>query len=192
MAGGFANVTNSGSITAGNNGIGIAASTNATVTNDAGANIAGGADGIAAFAGSANVTNSSSITGAANIGIIAATNATVVSDPGASITGGVSGIGAHNGFVTTSGAITGTSVAGIVADTNSTVINNAGATFQTLPGASFVVNGAAQAIRRRARHGVGGNEVGPAAGQTAATFEGEFSEGHRVTYAGKGVVHYDW
>jgi uncharacterized protein with beta-barrel porin domain len=65
-----------------------------------------------------------------------------------------------------------------------------GATFQTLPGASFVVNGAAQAadsaltsasIEKRWLNGW----------SVAATFEGEFSS---VTnsYAGKGVVRYTW
>jgi autotransporter-associated beta strand protein len=64
------------------------------------------------------------------------------------------------------------------------------ATFQSLPGASFVVNGAAQAsdsalttaaIEMKWRNGW----------STAATFEGEFSS---VTnsYAGKGVVRYTW
>jgi T5SS/PEP-CTERM-associated repeat protein/autotransporter-associated beta strand protein len=65
-----------------------------------------------------------------------------------------------------------------------------GATFQTLPGASFVVNGAAQAsdsvlttasIERKWTNNW----------SIAATFEGEFSN---VTnsYAGKGVVRYAW
>jgi uncharacterized protein with beta-barrel porin domain len=64
------------------------------------------------------------------------------------------------------------------------------ATFQTLPGASFVVNGAAQAsdsalttatIEMKWRNNW----------SVAATFEGEFSN---VTnsYAGKGVVRYQW
>ncbi|MGA2057895.1 MAG: autotransporter domain-containing protein [Bradyrhizobium sp.] len=65
-----------------------------------------------------------------------------------------------------------------------------GATFQSLPGASFVVNGAAQAsdsalttasIEMKWKNGW----------SAAATFEGEFSS---VTnsYAGKGVVRYVW
>ncbi len=65
-----------------------------------------------------------------------------------------------------------------------------GATFQTLPGASFVVNGAAQAsdsvlttasVEMKWRNNW----------SVAATFEGEFS---KVTssYAGKGVVRYAW
>ena len=64
------------------------------------------------------------------------------------------------------------------------------ATFQTLPGASFVVNGAAQAsdfalvtasIEKKWLNGW----------SAAATFEGEFSDVTR-SYAGKGVVRYEW
>ncbi len=64
------------------------------------------------------------------------------------------------------------------------------ATFQTLPGASFVVNGAAQTSDTAL--------VSPSAEtkwrngwSVAGTFEGEFSS---VTnsYAGKGVVRYAW
>jgi uncharacterized protein with beta-barrel porin domain len=64
------------------------------------------------------------------------------------------------------------------------------ATFQTLPGASFVVNGAAQAadsalvtasIEKKWRNGW----------SAAATFEGEFSN-VTSSYAGKGVVRYAW
>jgi len=65
-----------------------------------------------------------------------------------------------------------------------------GATFQTLPGASFVVNGAAQA---------GDSALVTASAEmkwrngwsAAATFEGEFSDVTR-SYAGKGVVRYAW
>jgi uncharacterized protein with beta-barrel porin domain len=65
-----------------------------------------------------------------------------------------------------------------------------GATFQALPGASFVVNGAAQAsdaalttasIEMKWRSGW----------SAAATFEGEFSD-VTSSYAGKGVVRYQW
>jgi uncharacterized protein with beta-barrel porin domain len=65
-----------------------------------------------------------------------------------------------------------------------------GATFQSLPGASFVVNGAAQAadsalvtasIEKKWLNGW----------SAAATFEGEFSDVTR-SYAGKGVVRYQW
>ena len=65
-----------------------------------------------------------------------------------------------------------------------------GATFQTLPGSSFVVNGAAQAadsalvtasVEKKWLNGW----------SAAATFEGEFSDVTR-SYAGKGVVRYQW
>jgi uncharacterized protein with beta-barrel porin domain len=65
-----------------------------------------------------------------------------------------------------------------------------GATFQTLPGASFVVNGAAQAadsalvtasVEKKWLNGW----------SAAATVEGEFSDVTR-SYAGKGVVRYAW
>jgi uncharacterized protein with beta-barrel porin domain len=65
-----------------------------------------------------------------------------------------------------------------------------GATFQTLPGASFVVNGAAQAsdsalvtasVEKKWLNGW----------SAAATFEGEFSN-VTSSYAGKGVVRYKW
>ncbi len=67
---------------------------------------------------------------------------------------------------------------------------NIAANFQTLPGASFVVNGTAQAydaaltIASAEMKFIGGLSL-------AATFEGEFSD---VTdsYAGKGVVRYAW
>jgi uncharacterized protein with beta-barrel porin domain len=65
-----------------------------------------------------------------------------------------------------------------------------GATFQSLPGASFVVNGAAQAadsalvtasVEKKWLNGW----------SAAATFEGEFSN-VTASYAGKGVVRYAW
>jgi uncharacterized protein with beta-barrel porin domain len=65
-----------------------------------------------------------------------------------------------------------------------------GATFQTLPGASFVVNGAAQvadtalttaAAEMRWRNGV----------SVSGVFEGEFGSNVQ-SYAGKGVVRYQW
>jgi uncharacterized protein with beta-barrel porin domain len=65
-----------------------------------------------------------------------------------------------------------------------------GATFQSLPGASFVVNGAAQAsdsalvtasVEKKWLNGW----------SAAATFEGEFSN-VTASYAGKGVVRYQW
>lgn len=66
----------------------------------------------------------------------------------------------------------------------------ASATFQTLPGASFVVNGARPA--RDAALTAGSAEVKWLNGfSLAATFEGEFSEVTR-SYAGKGVIRYAW
>jgi autotransporter-associated beta strand protein len=65
-----------------------------------------------------------------------------------------------------------------------------GATFQTLPGASFVVNGAAMASDSALV--TGSAEMKWVNGwSAAATFEGEFSSVTR-SYAGKGVVRYAW
>jgi autotransporter-associated beta strand protein len=67
---------------------------------------------------------------------------------------------------------------------------NVQATFQTLPGASFVVNGARPA--RDAALTTASAEMKFASGLSlAATFEGEFSEVTR-SYAGKGVARYAW
>jgi uncharacterized protein with beta-barrel porin domain len=67
---------------------------------------------------------------------------------------------------------------------------NIAATFQTLPGASFVVNGAAQA--RDSALATAAAEMKWINGwSAAATFEGEFSNVTR-SYAGKGVVRYAW
>jgi subtilase-type serine protease len=64
------------------------------------------------------------------------------------------------------------------------------ATFQSLPGASFVVNGAAQAPNSALV--TGSAEVKWRNGfAVAATFEGEFSDVTR-SYAGKGVARYSW
>jgi uncharacterized protein with beta-barrel porin domain len=64
------------------------------------------------------------------------------------------------------------------------------ATFQTLPGASFVVNGAAQAHDSALT--TASVEMKWINGwSAAATFEGEFSDITR-SYAGKGVVRYAW
>lgn len=64
------------------------------------------------------------------------------------------------------------------------------ATFQTLPGASFVVNGAAQA--HDAALVTASAEMKWLNGfSLAATFEGEFSNVTR-SYAGKGVARYSW
>lgn len=65
-----------------------------------------------------------------------------------------------------------------------------GATFQSLPGASFVVNGAAQASDSALT--TASAEMKWMNGwSAAATFEGEFSDVTR-SYAGKGVVRYAW
>jgi uncharacterized protein with beta-barrel porin domain len=67
---------------------------------------------------------------------------------------------------------------------------NIATTFQTLPGASFVVNGAAQASDAALVTGTA--EMKWLNGfSMAATFEGEFSSVTR-SYAGKGVVRYAW
>jgi uncharacterized protein with beta-barrel porin domain len=64
------------------------------------------------------------------------------------------------------------------------------ATFQALPGASIVVNGAAQASNSALT--TASAEMKWLNGwSTAATFEGEFSDVTR-SYAGKGVVRYTW
>jgi uncharacterized protein with beta-barrel porin domain len=64
------------------------------------------------------------------------------------------------------------------------------ATFQTLPGASFVVNGAAQASDSALT--TASAEMKWINGwSAAATFEGEFSS-VTASYAGKGVVRYAW
>ena len=64
------------------------------------------------------------------------------------------------------------------------------ATFQTLPGASFVVSGAAPA--HDAALTTASAELKFTSGLSlAATFEGEFSDVTR-SYAGKGVARYSW
>ncbi|MDO9381245.1 MAG: autotransporter domain-containing protein [Hyphomicrobiaceae bacterium] len=65
-----------------------------------------------------------------------------------------------------------------------------GATFQTLPGASFVVNGAAQGADKALT--TASAEIKWLSGfSLAGTFEGEFSSNSR-SYAGKGVARYTW
>ena len=67
---------------------------------------------------------------------------------------------------------------------------SAQATFQALPGASFVVNGASPA--RDSALTTASAEIKYSSGiSLAATFEGEFSDVTR-SYAGKGVVRYQW
>jgi len=65
-----------------------------------------------------------------------------------------------------------------------------GATFQALPGASFVVNGAAQA-HDSALTSASAEVTWPSGFSLAATLDGEFSNVTR-SYAGKGVVRYQW
>ncbi|MCK1275130.1 autotransporter domain-containing protein [Bradyrhizobium sp. 61] len=67
---------------------------------------------------------------------------------------------------------------------------NIGATFQTLPGASFVVGGAAQASDS-ALVTAAAEKKWLNGWSAAGTFEGEFSQLTR-SYAGKGVVRYAW
>src|SRR5450432_517027 len=67
---------------------------------------------------------------------------------------------------------------------------NIAAVFQTLPGASFVVNGAAQA-HDSALTTVSAEVKWLNGWSAAATFEGEFSSVTQ-SYAGKGVVRYAW
>ncbi len=64
------------------------------------------------------------------------------------------------------------------------------ATFQTLPGASFVVNGAAQAADS-ALTTVAAEMKWINGWSAAASFEGEFSNVTQ-SYAGKGIVRYQW
>ncbi len=64
------------------------------------------------------------------------------------------------------------------------------ATFQALPGASFVVGGAAQA-HESALTTASAEMKWMNGWSAAATFEGEFSNVTR-SYAGKGVVRYQW
>jgi uncharacterized protein with beta-barrel porin domain len=67
---------------------------------------------------------------------------------------------------------------------------NIAATFQALPGASFVVNGAAQA-HDSALTTASAELKWQNGWSAAATFEGEFSSVTR-SYAGKGVARYSW
>ena len=72
----------------------------------------------------------------------------------------------------------------------STQFGSATATFQALPGASFTVNGAAQA--QDSVLTTASAEMKWLSGWSAdATFEGEFSS-VSTSYAGKGVMRYTW
>ena len=65
-----------------------------------------------------------------------------------------------------------------------------GATFQSLPGASFVVNGAAMAADS-ALVTLAAEKKWPNGWSAATAFEREFSDA-TSSYAGKGVVRYSW
>jgi uncharacterized protein with beta-barrel porin domain len=67
---------------------------------------------------------------------------------------------------------------------------NVAATFQALPGASFVVNGAAQA-HDAALTSASAEMKWQSGFSLGATFEGEFSSITR-SYAGKGVARFQW
>ena len=64
------------------------------------------------------------------------------------------------------------------------------ALFQTLPGTSFVVNGA-RPNADSALVSAGAETKWLSGFSLAATFEGEFS-GNVTSYAGKGVAKYSW
>lgn len=71
-----------------------------------------------------------------------------------------------------------------------TTDRNVSAVFQSLPGSTFIVNGASAA--RNAALTSASAEMSLAGGwSVAATFDGEFSDVSR-SYAGKGVVRYAW
>ncbi|MDB5602164.1 MAG: putative outer rane autotransporter barrel [Xanthobacteraceae bacterium] len=98
------------------------------------------------------------------------------------------GLRADKSFVVDGGILTLRGRAAWAHDYN--IERSVGATFQTLPGASFVVNGAAPA--REAALTTASAEMNFVSGwAVAATFEGEFSDVTR-SYAGKGVVRYVW
>jgi len=73
---------------------------------------------------------------------------------------------------------------------DSTPLTAASATFQALPGASFVVNGAARA-RDAGLTTISAEMKWLNGVSLAATFEGEFSAVSR-SYAGKSVASYRW
>ena len=64
------------------------------------------------------------------------------------------------------------------------------ATFQTLPGASFIVNGAG-AAKNSALTSAGAELHVTSQLSLAAKFDGEFASGSQ-TYAGTGTVRYTW
>jgi uncharacterized protein with beta-barrel porin domain len=98
------------------------------------------------------------------------------------------GLRADKSFATAGGILTLRGRAAWAHDFNAD--RNIAATFQTLPGASFVVNGAAQA-HDAALVTASAEQKWLNGWSAAATFEGEFS-GVSQSYAGKGVVRYAW
>jgi outer membrane autotransporter protein len=98
------------------------------------------------------------------------------------------GLRADKSFAMQDGILTLRARAGWAHDYNTD--RNVAATFQTLPGASFVVNGAVPA--KDAALVTASAEMKWLNGfSLAATFEGEFSN-VTTSYAGKGVVRYQW
>lgn len=67
---------------------------------------------------------------------------------------------------------------------------NVSAVFQSLPGSTFIVNGA-QPARNAALTSASAEMNFNGGWSVAATFDGEFSDVTR-SYAGKGVVRYAW
>ena len=132
---GSAAVTNFGNINAVN--YAIFGTNTATVTNNAGASIAGGLGGIVGNTGFANVTNAGSITG--GTAIYGNTNAVVTNQTGGTITGTIDGIVAGIGAIVTNdfgGSIAGSNY-GIRALGGNSSITNAGAISGTLTAIQF-------------------------------------------------------
>ena len=123
-------------------------------------------------------------------GVVTGNNTFALSYGAKSVTATRSEIGlrADKSFAVTGGIFTLRGRAAWAHDYNAD--RNVGATFQTLPGASFVVSGARQpsdlALTTASAEWNWINGW-----SAAATFEGEFSDISR-SYAGKGVVRYAW
>jgi autotransporter-associated beta strand protein len=130
---GSIDVTNSGSITIGTGGSdAIYANTDATVTNNAGAAIAGGAlSAIRAGTGSVTLNNSGSITNYGRIfaDVYGSDNVTVTNNAGATLTSAGYVIWGAGGFVnlTNSGSISSNNTSAILGGTYVIATNNAGA-----------------------------------------------------------------
>jgi autotransporter-associated beta strand protein len=99
-----------------------------TVTNNTGATITGFGSAINSWLGSANVTNSGTITSPASVAISGNAGATVINNTGATINGGEHGIVSYDGDVdvTNSGSITGITDDAIQAWGSVTTTNNTG------------------------------------------------------------------